>query len=114
MEPLYLDLSADQGQQLFSHIFVYFSCLIVQPGKPEREATLEILKEPLYQLFDQHQQGNGSLTLKLTRNERKALRQMFTLLKRYYMHALPSPERTMALEHLVNCRLLLQQAAQEK
>jgi predicted LPLAT superfamily acyltransferase len=81
-------------------------------GKLQSEEVplLEIIKDVGSRLFALMYQKQTVVFLIINAQERKAMRRAFTLLRQRYQQEQPTGGRQKALEHLTNCRLLLQKA----
>jgi hypothetical protein len=101
-------LRGNQLAQVIGHMLTYLHDSVVrQARKPEGDPTLERIGRVFRQLLTQSEQERIPVVLSLTGEELQALEQMFTELEHLYEACPPSESRTLALDSLPVCRLLV-------
>lgn len=109
---LTLTLNPGQRSQLLAHLFTYLYSLISQPNASRPRYALDLLQEIATRLFRWSGYPQEELSFSFTLEEAQAIKEALAQVQPYYEQWPDVEESTMALRHLVACRLLLQEAEQ--
>lgn len=108
-----LILTREQRLQFFAHLFTYLFCRtrpsFVSPPEITIDTVQVVGSRLLHLCLDEHRE----VAIQLNPEEKRVVNELLAVLETQYAQWPQREESDMALQHLVTCRRLLQEAEQQ-